>query len=65
MAVGVEGKGSGVVAEIALHCFYIIPTVQSVDGVGMPQIVKTQIGNAQVGSYALELTVYRVKQPLI
>ena len=35
--------------------------MQSVDSVGVPQIVETQIGNAQGGSNTLELAIHRVR----
>jgi hypothetical protein len=40
VAVSVQGKGCGGVAQIALYRLYIIPGPDSIDGVCMPEIVK-------------------------
>ena len=36
MAVNIQGECCGMVAQIALHSFYIIPGPQRGDGIGMP-----------------------------
>ena len=41
VAVGVQGKGGSMVAEVVLHCFHIISAAQRVHCVGMPQIMET------------------------
>jgi len=64
VAVGVEGESRRVVAQVALHRFHIIPAVQGVDGISVPQIVKAQIGNAQGSGYALEFAIHRVRNEM-
>ena len=46
MGVCVQRKGRGVVSEVALYRFDIVPCPDGCDGVGVAQIVKTGIRQA-------------------
>ena len=65
MAVYVQGKGSGMVAQIFLYRFDIVPTLQRHDGVGVPQIVESGVWAADLRHDPLVAVVGRaVREPL-
>ena len=54
MTVHVKRKAGGCVTEVLLYRFHVVPFLQSRDGVGVAEIMKTRIGAPDLGCDRLE-----------
>ena len=61
MAVNVEGKSGGSMAEIALNGFYIVPILERQNGVGVPEIMHTAIPRADTLQHLLTVIIDRLR----
>ena len=57
MAVGIQGKCRGIMAQVFLHCLDITAGLQGQHSVGMPQIMKAKVRNTHGRKNPLEIPV--------